>query len=167
MAVDMFLKLDGIDGESMDHKHKGEIEILSFSWGLSNTVSSATGGAGAGKVKFNEFTIVKMIDTASPKLMESCCQGEHLGFAQLTLVGKGVKGQPEEFLKIKLSDVLVSSYQTGGSNQGGVVPMDQVTLNFARLDVQATNGRGGSSEISCNTIKLSTDGLGLQGHHHE
>src|SRR6476659_9963252 len=112
MAVDMFLKLDGVEGESLDHKHKGEIEILSFSWGLSNpsSIGSATGGAGAGKVKFNEFQIVKMIDSASPKLMEKCCQGEHISSGQLTLVQKGIKGNTEEFLKIKLTDILVSSY---------------------------------------------------------
>ena len=167
MAVDMFLKLDGVDGESLDHKHKGEIEILSFSWGLTNSIGSATGGGGAGKVKFNEFTIVKMIDSASPKFMERCCQGEHISNGQLTLVARGQKGNQEEFLKIKLTDILVSSYQTGGSNQGGIVPMDQVTLNFASVDVTALNNRGQATSISCDVQKVNTDGNLGGGHHHD
>lgn len=146
MAVDMFLKINGIDGESRDHKHKGEIEILSWSWGLTQATSTG-GGAGAGKVQPKEFIIVKEIDKASPKLMEACCTGEHLHDATLTLVNKETQ---LEYLKIKMSDVLISSYQTGGANTGGAVPMDQVSFSFSQVNVQTTDKRGSFNDVTCN-----------------
>ncbi len=151
MAVDMFLKLDGIDGDSTAHKHKGEIELLSYSWGLSQTLSSPGGGGGAGKVNVSDFSITKQIDASSPKLMEACCQGQHIKDGTLTVVTKGGQKQ-EEYLVIKLTDILVSSYQTGGNN---TVPMDQVTLNFASVDIAVSDRRGGVvSQVSCDFHKL-------------
>lgn len=119
----MFLKLDGIDGESVDSKHKGEIEILSFSWGVSNSGAAGHGGASAGKVALNDFLIVKSLDKASPQLIEKICQGEHLGSGLLTLRKAGDK--PVEYLKIKFSDILISGYQTGGSGQSEPVEQDE------------------------------------------
>ena len=146
MAVDMFLKIDGVNGESTDHKHKGEIEVMSFSWGLQQTGShSSGGGGGAGKVNVNDFSIVKEMGIASPVLMEKCCTGQHIPWVQMTLVNKETK---ETFYIIKLSDVLISSYQTGGAGGGGAVPMDQVSFNFADMDLQAT-GRNGTTNVSC------------------
>src|SRR5262245_41084164 len=128
MAVDMFLKIEGINGESVDHKHKGEIEIMSFSWGLQQQGSSSSGGGGgAGKVQVSDCSIVKQMGASSPLLMEKCCSGEHIQYVTMTLVNKETK---EEFYKIKLTDVLISSYQTGGAGGGGAAPMDQVSFNF-------------------------------------
>lgn len=144
MAVDMFLKIDGIQGESRDNKHKGEIEILSFSWGVTNSGSGQVGGgAGAGKVNVQDFSIVKQLDTTSPEFLERACAGQHLGSALLTLVRRsGGKGEQQEYLKIKLSDILVSSYQTsGGSNLG--VPAEQVSFSFQHAEVSAADGFGG------------------------
>ena len=147
MAVDMFLKISGIDGESNSHKHKDEIELFSWSWGLSQTLSG--GGGGAGKVQAGDFTVVKFVDKASPLLMEACCTGKHIPDVTLTLSNKGSQ---QDFYKIKLEDVLISSYQTGGGSTGGAVPTDQVSFNFSRMSIQA-GGKGQSTDVSCNFQK--------------
>jgi type VI secretion system secreted protein Hcp len=145
MAVDMFLKIDGIDGDSSAVKHKGEIEILSFSWGLSNQTSNTGGGGGSGKVVVQDFTIVTQISSSSPQIMEKCCRGEHIPNVSLTLATKETK---QEYLKIKLTDVLISSYQTGAT--GGAVPVDQVSFNFRGVDVQAADRRGNFQQVQCD-----------------
>jgi type VI secretion system secreted protein Hcp len=160
MAVDMFLKLDGIDGESSDHKHKGEIEILSFSWGVSQQTSSTGGGGGAGKVQVSDFSIVKQMGSASPQLMEKCCSGEHIPDVTITLVNKETK---QTFYVIKLQDCLISSFNTGGASGGGAVPMDQVSFNFSRMDLQASDKSGRQSQVSCGFGK----GGEVIGHGHD
>ena len=133
--VDYFLKLKGIDGESTDHKHKGEIDVESFSWGETNSGSHVTGGGGgAGKVSMQDFHFVMRASKASPKLMLACATGEHIGDG--TLVCRKAGTDQQEFLTIKMTDLLVSSYQTGGSSNGGVVPMDQVSLNYAKIEFE-------------------------------
>lgn len=161
MAVDMFLKIDGIDGESNQSKHKGELEILSFSWGIQQ--SSSTGGAGSGKVAVQEFTVVKQMNNSSPHLMEKCCTGEHIPSVQLTLASKE---KPIEYMKIKLTDVLISSYQTGGAGAGGSVPMDQVSFSFRSVDIQAADNRGQFSQVSCDFAKGEGEVIGKIGHNH-
>jgi len=133
--VDFFLKLDGIKGEATDSKHKGEIEVESWSWGETNTgTMSAGGGGGAGKVVMQDVHVVKRFDTASPVLIMSCATGKHIKEGLLTCRKAG--GEQQEYLTIKLTDVLVSSYQSGGSGSGGVVPVDQVSLNFAKIEIE-------------------------------
>jgi type VI secretion system secreted protein Hcp len=133
-AVDYFLKIDGIPGESRDPKHKGEIELESFSWGVAQTGSpGAGGGGGAGKVQVHDFHFVMTVNKASPKLFLACASGQHI--KQATFVGrKAGKGQ-QEFLLYKFTDVLISSYQTGGGS-GETLPMDQVSLSFARIEME-------------------------------
>ena len=117
MAYDAFLKLDGIEGESNDKAHKGEIEISSYSWGVANSGSfSHGGGGGEGKATFQDLHFGMPMSKASPKLMSSCATGKHIPSAVLTCRKAG--GTQTEFLKIKLADVLVSSYQNGGNNSG-------------------------------------------------
>lgn len=135
MAVDMFLKLEGVKGESGDSKHKGEIEIMSFSWGVSQSAAQLGGGVGAGKVSSNDFSIVKGLDSATPQIMELICHGQPAGDAYVTLRKAGDK--PLEYLKIKMTDVLISSYQTGGSSGAGV-PVEQVSFSFSSLEMTAT-----------------------------
>ena len=147
MASDMFLKIAGIDGESSSKKHEGEIQLLSFSWGLSQSSSTGGTGSGAGKVQVKEFTFVKEIDKSSPKLMEACCTGEHIHDVTLTLSsGAATKGSPpEKYMTIKFNDVVISSYQTGGGT-GGSVPMDQVSFSFSEIVVQPA----GKAPVICN-----------------
>ena len=133
--VDYFLKIEGIEGESTDDKHKKEIDVESWSWGETNTGSHATGGGGgAGKVSMQDFHFVMRMNKATPKLMLACATGEHIKKAELVCRKAGKEQQ--EYLKIVLSDLLVSSYQTGGSNGSGLVPMDQVSLNFSKIEFE-------------------------------
>jgi type VI secretion system secreted protein Hcp len=134
-VVDYFLKLNGIEGESKDAKHKNEIEIDSWSWGETQAgTHHAGGGGGAGKVSAQDFHFVMKVNKASPKLALACANGEHIKDATLT-ARKAGKDQ-QEFLKIKLTDLLVSSYQTGGAQHSDVIPVDQISLNFAKLEIE-------------------------------
>jgi type VI secretion system secreted protein Hcp len=135
MAVDYFLKIDGIDGESTDSKHKGEIDVQSWSWGETNSGDAAhRGGMGAGKVSMQDFHFVMNVNKATPKLMQHCASGEHVKKAVLTCRKAGKEQQ--EYLKVTLSDLVVSSYQTGGSSGDHAVPVDQVSLNFSKVEFE-------------------------------
>jgi type VI secretion system secreted protein Hcp len=132
MAVDYFLKIDGIKGESHDSKHKDEIDLVSWSWGETQTGSHAAGGGGgSGKVSMQDFHFVMHANLASPKLLLACANGEHIKEASL-VCRKAGKDQ-QEYLKIKFNDLLVSSFQTGGSS-GGEVPMDQISVNYTKIE---------------------------------
>lgn len=137
-AADFFLKLDGVPGESEDSKHKGEIEIDSFSFGANNAGSfAAGGGGGAGKVHMNDFHFTMTCGKASPKLMLMCATGEHIKKALLTVRKAGKEQQ--EYYKISFEDLLVSSYQAGASGHGNPVPTDQVSLNFSQIEFSMAN----------------------------
>jgi type VI secretion system secreted protein Hcp len=132
MAVDYFLKIDGIKGESQDSKHKGEIDLLNWSWGETQTGSHAFGGGGgAGKVSMQDFTFQMNANLASPKLLLACANGEHIKEATLTCRKAGKDQQ--EYLKIKMNDLLVSSFQTGG-HAGGEVPVDSISVNYSKIE---------------------------------
>lgn len=132
MAVDYFLKVDGILGESKDAKHKDEIDVLAFSWGVSQTGSPAPGpGGGAGKAVFDDLLVVARTSKASPQLWLACASGKHIASAVLTCRKSGQT--PQEFLKITLSDVLVASYEIDGSDDDP--PLDQVALAFAKVEM--------------------------------
>jgi len=132
-AVDYFLKIDGIDGESNDSKFSKNIELESWSWGETNSGGFAHGsGGGAGKVAMQDFHFVMKNNNASASLAQACAGGTHIGHAELNCRKAGTT--PQVFLKIKLSDVLVSSFQTGGSAHSDIVPTDQVSINFAKIE---------------------------------
>jgi type VI secretion system secreted protein Hcp len=133
MAIDYFLKIDGISGESLDSKHKGEIEVESWSWGESNPAQPGGGGGAAGKVQIQDLAFTTRFSKASPQLILACASGKHFKDAALT-ARKAGKGQ-QEFLTFSLSDVLVSAYQTGGAG-GDVFPGDSVSLNFSKIRVE-------------------------------
>jgi type VI secretion system secreted protein Hcp len=132
-AVDYFLEIDGVKGESTDSKHKDTIDLESWSFSESNEGDSAgRGGGGAGKVQMSDMHCVAKYSKASPMLFLSCATGQHIKKATLTCRKAG--GKQEEYLKVTLSDLLISSYATGGSAHGEVVPMDQFSLNFAKIE---------------------------------
>ena len=131
-TVDYFIKFDGIKGESADAKHKDEIDIESWSWGESHVGAPGGGGGGAGQVQMQDFHFTMLLNRASVDLMRACATGQHIKEATLT-ARKAGKGQ-QEYLTFKLSEVLVSSYQTGGT-EAMAVPIDQVSLNFAKIEV--------------------------------
>lgn len=137
MAMDQFIKFTAdIKGEAKDHKHKNEIDVLAWSWGMSNSGSAQVGGgAGAGKVNVQDLSITKYIDSASPALMLACANGKHYDSALLTVRKAGEN--PVEYLKIKLTEVLITSISTGGS--GGEDRLtENVSLNFAKVNVDYT-----------------------------
>lgn len=131
MAVDMFIKIGALKGESKDAKHKEEIDVLAWSWGMSNSGSAHTGGgAGAGKVNVQDLSFTKYIDKSSCDLMLAACNGKH--FDKATLVVRKAGEKPLEYLKIELEEILVTSVSTGGS--GGEDRLtENVTINFAKV----------------------------------
>jgi type VI secretion system secreted protein Hcp len=134
MASDIFAKLGDIKGESVDSKHKDEVEVLSWSWGLSNSGSASAGsGSGAGKPTFNDFTFTHHLDRASPLLMRACATGEHIKEATIT-ARKAGKGQ-QEFLIIKMNDIIITSVAVGGSGDGGDTA-ENVALRFAKVALE-------------------------------
>lgn len=132
MAVDMFLKVDGIAGEAQDKAHAGEIDVLAWSWGVSNSGTTHMGsGGGSGKANVQDFSFTKYVDKATPTLMLFSCNGKHIKEATL-VVRKAGGDKPVEYLKIVMSDILISSVSTGGS--GGQDRLtENVTLNFAKV----------------------------------
>ncbi len=147
-AVDIFLKLDGIKGESKDHKHKDEIHIESFSWGLAQQGTGGTaGGSAAGKVSVHDLSITKVVDIATPGLLLHCCNGKHIKEGLITVRKAGEK--PVEYLKIKLTDILVSSVQEAG--HGGAILSESLSLNFSKFFVayqeQAADGSAAGSPM--------------------
>jgi type VI secretion system secreted protein Hcp len=136
MAVDMFLKIDDIKGESLDKKHKDSITVLSWSWGLSQSGSThISSGGGSGKVNVQDLTFTHYVDKSSPNLIKSCCNGKHFKQALLTVRKAGE--HPLEYIKITLKDIIVSSLTTGGS--GGEDRLtENVTLNFGQFSLEYT-----------------------------
>jgi type VI secretion system secreted protein Hcp len=132
-VVDFFLKVDGIDGESKDRA--GEIDLESWSWGASQTgTHSAGGGGGAGKVSMQDFHFTMKVNKATPKLILACAKGDHIPKAVLTCRKAG--GKQEEFLKYIFSDVLISSYRTDGFGGSDIVPTEQISLNYTKMEVE-------------------------------
>lgn len=174
MAYDAFLKLDGIKGESADDKHKGEIDVMSFSWGATQTGTHGVGGGGgAGKVSVHDISISKKTDAASPLLFLNCANGTHIKEGLITVRKAG--GDKLEYLKIKLTDILVSSYEAEGDPNGihiesprdaatglasgkrqhkpmsDEIPMESVSLNFSKIELayqpQGSDGKAQGGPI--------------------
>ena len=134
MASDIFAKLGDIKGESVDDKHKGEIDVLSWSWGVTQTGSMAHGGGGGeGKAHFNDFNFTHHVDKASPVLLKACATGEHIKEATIT-VRKAGKGQ-QEFLIIKMTDILITGVAPSGAGDGAATA-EHIALQFAKVDLE-------------------------------
>jgi type VI secretion system secreted protein Hcp len=132
MAVDVFLKISDIKGESKDSKHPEEIDVLSWSWGVSNAGSVGHGGgAGAGKANFSDLNFMHALDKASPVLMKACAMGDHYDLATL-VARKAGKGQ-QDYLIVKMKEVYITSVQPSGSSEN---PMESVSLQFGHVDLE-------------------------------
>lgn len=131
-AVDYLLEIEGIKGESSDSKHKGTIEVSSFSWGVSNTGSMAAGGGGgAGKASFSDLSCTASVSKASPELMLACATGKHIKKAVLHVRKQG--GDQQEYLTVTMTDCLISSFNSGDAPGGDVAVVDSFSLNFAAI----------------------------------
>jgi type VI secretion system secreted protein Hcp len=129
MAVDFYLKLEGITGEATDSNHKDEIQLLSFSWGGSQVTSvSGTGGSGAGKVDLSDLSIMKHMDKASSGIFKAMISGTHIKTGTLTAVKAGAGGKP--FLKLSLEELFVTSLQTSASSE---VPTESVSFSYNKI----------------------------------
>jgi len=134
MASDIFAKLGDIKGESVDSKHKDEVEVLSWSWGVSRADSPVSGGgAASGKASFNDFSFTHHFDRASPLLLKACTTGEHIKEATIT-ARKAGKGQ-QEFLIIKMNDIVVAGVAMSASG-GGADTAESVALRFAKVSLE-------------------------------
>ncbi|MCB1916905.1 MAG: type VI secretion system tube protein Hcp [Rhodocyclaceae bacterium] len=145
MAIDSFLKLGDIKGESKDKEFKDCIDVLAWSWGMSQSGSMHIGGGGgSGKCSVNDLSVTKYVDSSTPNLMQKCMTGKHYDEATLSVRKAGDK--PLVYLTIKMTDVLITSVSTGGS--GGEDRLtENATLNFAKVKVEYTpqekTGAGG------------------------
>jgi type VI secretion system secreted protein Hcp len=132
MAVDMFLKINGIEGEAKDAAHTKEIDVLAWSWGMSQSGSfHVGGGGGAGKVNIQDLSITKWVDKASPLLMLHCSNGAHIDEIKLTVRKAGK--DPLEYMVFTFKKAMITSVSTGGS--GGEDRLtENITINFAHVN---------------------------------
>jgi type VI secretion system secreted protein Hcp len=137
MAFDAFLKFGDIKGESTDSKHKDEIAIESFSWGVAqHGVQGVGGGMGSGKAAFTDFSVVKVVDKASPALFQACATGKHIKEVLVTLRRAG--GEQLDYLVYKFSDVMITGYQASGAPGGGGLPAENLSFNFTKIQIDYT-----------------------------
>ena len=159
MAVDMFIKIGDIEGESSDDVHAGEIDVLAWSWGMSQSGTTHSGpGGGAGKVNVQDLSFTHYVDKASANLVKMCCSGKHI--EEATLVVRKAGETPLEYLIITMKSGLVASVSTGGS--GGEDRLtENVTLNFAEFKIeyvpQLADGSGDASVIAGWNIANNVD----------
>src|SRR5262245_10140609 len=133
MALDTFLKLGDLKGESVVKGFEDHIQVLAWSWGLSQTGTTHSGtGGGAGKVNVQDLSFTHFLDTSSPRLIEACCKGKH--YDKATLVMRKAGGDPLNYLTIKLADIIVTSV-SGGASGGEDQQTENVTLNFASFEI--------------------------------
>jgi type VI secretion system secreted protein Hcp len=143
----MFLMLDGIKGESGDDKHKGEIDLESFSWGMNQTGSGhRSSGSGTGKVDINDISVTKLIDKSSPSLMTACANGKHIPKGKITVRKAGEN--PLDYLTIDMEGILIAAYHTSGSEGSPEKPTENVALNFAKVKIEywTQNEKGAKGE---------------------
>lgn len=133
MASDIFAKIGDIKGESLDSKHKDEVEVMSFSWGVSNQGSMGIGsGGGEGKANFQDLSFVHKVDKASPVLMQACATGTH--YKEATITHRKAGKEQHEFLIYKLTDVIITGVQHGGTGDGGT--SENVSIAFAKVSME-------------------------------
>ena len=160
MAVDIFLKLDGVTGEAQDQTHKDEMDILAWSWGMSQSGTTHMGsGGGAGKVNVQDLSVTKYVDNASPTLMKFCCKGKHIDTGKLTVRKAG--DTPLEYITIEFQELLVAAISTGGS--GGEDRLtENLTLNFREFHLtykqQTKEGGDGAAPDVTWDIALNAEG---------
>ncbi len=136
MAKNVHIKIDGIEGESADDKHAKTIDVLAWSWGMSQSGSFHTGlGGGSGKVNVQDLSFTKYVDTASTKLESACVTSEHIAKAVLTITKAGGKS-PLDYFILTLEDILVSSVSLGGSGDSNEAFTENVTLHFAKFKTE-------------------------------
>jgi type VI secretion system secreted protein Hcp len=159
MAVDMYLKIDGIDGESTDDKHQKWIEVHSYSHGVSQPVSgaSATGGRTAGRADFQNLAVSKTLDNATPDLNIKCAKGEHIPKIELELCL--ATGDKHTFMKYTLENCIITSVTPGGSTSDETRPLETVTFAYGMIKWEYTpiDHTGTPGSATARTWNLQTN----------
>jgi type VI secretion system secreted protein Hcp len=152
MATDFFLKLsDSIDGESADANQKGQIQILSWSWGASQVSSVAgTGGSGAGKVDLADFSIMTHFDKATPKLFKSICAGTHIKTGNMVAIKSGAAGKP--YLKVDFKELYVSSLQISASSE---IPTVSISFTYNDIKIDYSTQDEGGNLVSTGAVEYN------------
>ncbi len=157
MAVDYFLKLDGIQGESQDEKHKNEIQVMSWSWGATNTSSvSGTGGSGAGKVDLMDFNMMLNFDKSTPKFFKSICKGTHIATGEFNAIKAGADGKP--YLKVDFKEIFVTSLQMSAAGEVPAVSLT-FTYNEIKIDYSTQDEKGNLASIGPITFNTKENKL--------
>ena len=157
MAVDYFLKLDGIQGESQDEKFKNQIQVLSWSWGASNVSSVAgTGGSGAGKADLSDFSMMLNFDKSTPKFFKSICLGSHIPSGEFSAVKAGTEGKP--YLKVDFKEIFVTSLQMSASGEVPAVSLS-FSYNEIKIDYSAQDEKGNVASTGPVTFNTKTNKL--------
>jgi type VI secretion system secreted protein Hcp len=152
MAVDYFLKLDGIQGESQDANHKDEIQIMSWSWGASQVSSVAgTGGSGAGKVDCSDYSIMAYFDKSTPKFFKSIAAGTHIKNGTMSAIKSGAEGKP--YLKVDFGEMFVTSLQISGSSE---VPTVSISFSYNQIKIDYSVQDENGNLKSTGPIQYST-----------
>lgn len=139
MAFDAYIHIDNIPGEALDEKHNQWIEILGYDFGISQSTSataSSAGGATSGRTSVTNFTFTKSLDSASCKLMEASCTGQHLKEVKLALCRAG--GDKLKYYEIILEEVIIAEYSQGVDTG---IPLEVVQLNYGRIKTTYTQQR--------------------------
>ena len=164
MAFDAFLKIGSISGESTDDAHKDWIEVLSYNMGISQTASgsaSSGGGASSERADFHDFSIVKALDKASPKLALYCAKGTHIDEVKLELCRAG--GDKLKYMEYKMGDCMITSVRPGGSSQGGeALPLEEISFNYGKIEwiytqQKRAGGRGGGNVAAGWNLQSNTE----------
>ena len=148
MAQDMFLKIEGIEGESLDATHKNEIEVLAWSWENRQHSNMHSGsGGGSGKATVEDFKFSHYVDKASPNLLNFCLSGKHIKNIQFVIRKAG--GDPLEYLTIAFSDAIITRVFLSGNVSNDTRPIEEVTFSFTKFtqDYVIQNAEGNKSGI--------------------
>jgi type VI secretion system secreted protein Hcp len=157
MAVDYFLKLDGIQGESQDEKHKNEIQVLSWSWGAANVSSvSGTGGSGAGKVDMSDVSMMLNFDKSTPKFFKSICAGTHIASGELSAIKAGGNGKP--YLKVDFKEIFVTGLQMSAAGEVPAVSLS-FTYDEIKIDYSAQDEKGNLASVGPVTMNTKQNKL--------
>ncbi len=154
-AADYYLKIDGVQGESEAVGFEDQIQVASWSWGASNSGSSGLGGgAGTGKAAMSDFNFVCENGKATPQLFLNCAKGTHIPTAELTCRKTGGSGEPYTYYKMKFNDIVISSFNEGGSGGGDMLPMVQISFNYTKVTQEYFKQKPDGSVSLTNTVNF-------------
>lgn len=155
--ADYYLKIDTIEGESDAKEFEKQMQIESWSFGATNSGSASLGtGLGTGKVSMQDFHFVIQNGKATAQLFLACAKGNHIPQAVLSCRKTGGSGTPYTYYKVTFGDVVLSSFQTGGSNGSNVLPMEQISFNFTKITLEYFQQKADGSVALTNTVKYDT-----------